>query len=217
MRSFLNELDKAKKNTFSKIKHCKLIDLGYTNIYHFNKLSDKRWNWYKDKGGKIYVEKSATETPLYKRIFFDKFAVRHLKKGSKFPPKEKAIKRTYKSGGQYGKAEGLNLYIQRNGKLTKSDRAKLLKLSEQYIEEIQSQLPKKTKIDFLDNSHSDIELIESWNKTYFTYGFMISKFKDKFERKSKSFKSSKNESFENTLTPKMKKILDERKKKYVDF
>jgi hypothetical protein len=211
------DFSKLNKVYFLKDKHCRLLDLGYNNIHHFNKQSPKRWNWYIENKGIVYLEKYTTKYPMYKRLIFDKIALKHLKKGSPLPPKKKIQKRTYKKGGQLGKAEGLNLYIQKNDKLTKSDRETLLRESEILIDEILSKHIPKIKIDYLDSSHTDIELIEIWNKIYFKYGYLISEFRRKTEPKLKDFGSPKNAKFENTLSPKMRKMLESKKAKYVNF
>ena len=158
------------KVNFEKTKHCKIEDLGYKSIHQLNVLSKKRWEVYYKKGGDIYIQKYSTKLPFYKRIILDKIALKLLKKGTPKPQKPKKVKRGYVKGSLCGKANGLNLYIQKNEKLTKKDRIKLLTKSENYISVINEGLPNSQKHSHLDPSLTDLENIDIWNEFFQKFG-----------------------------------------------
>jgi hypothetical protein len=83
------------------------------------------------------------------------------------------------------KFKGYNFYIQCNEKLKKSNRDRLLKESEVYLNEVTSSLPQPIEeqirmgvISELDSSLSDYELLEQWNKMYDEYGYLMSEFSE---------------------------------------
>ena len=87
------------------------------------------------------------------------------------------------------KFKGFNFYIQGNEKLSKKNRNQLLTKSEIYLNEITSSLPQPIEeqirmgvIDELDSTLSDYELLEQWNRMYDEYGYLISKFKEQWEK-----------------------------------
>jgi len=87
------------------------------------------------------------------------------------------------------KFKGFNFYIQCNEKLKKSNRDRLLKESEVYLNEVTSSLPQPIEeqirmgvISELDSSLSDYELLEQWNKMYDEYGYLMSEFSEKWEK-----------------------------------
>ena len=94
------------------------------------------------------------------------------------------------------KFKGYNFYIQCNDKLSKKNRDKLLETSSTYLDEVFSSLPfstdKKIKdglINELDYSLSDYELLDQWNYMYDSFGYLMSKFRNQWERERlKDFK-----------------------------
>ena len=110
----LQSLDSIKLVSFNPKIQCKIENLGYHSIKQLEVLSKKRWEEYYKKGGKIYLQKYTTKLPFSKRVVFDKIALKYLKKGTPKPLKPKKIKRSYVKGSIGGKANGLNLYIQKN-------------------------------------------------------------------------------------------------------
>ena len=87
------------------------------------------------------------------------------------------------------KFKGFNFYIQCNEKLSQSNRERLLKESEVYLNEVTSSLPQPIEeqirmgvIDELDSSLTDYELLEQWNKMYDEYGYLMSEFSEKWEK-----------------------------------
>jgi hypothetical protein len=86
------------------------------------------------------------------------------------------------------KFKGFDFYIQCNEKLSKSNRERLLKESEVYLNEITSSLTQSIEeqikmgvIDELDSTQTDYELLEQWNRMYDEYGYLISEFKEQWE------------------------------------
>ena len=87
------------------------------------------------------------------------------------------------------KFKGFNFYIQCNEKLSQSNRERLLKESEVYLNEVTSSLPQTIEeqirmgvIDELDSSLTDYELLEQWNKMYDEYGYLMSEFREQWEK-----------------------------------
>lgn len=103
------------------------------------------------------------------------------------------------------KFKGYNFYIQCNDKLSKKNRVKLLETSSTYLDEVFSSLPFSTdkKIsdgltNELDYSLSDYELLDQWNYMYDSFGYLMSKFRNQWERerlkdfKFQTFRNSEN-------------------------
>ena len=87
------------------------------------------------------------------------------------------------------KFKGYNYYIQCNEKLSKNNRKTLLRTSTIHLGEVESQLRlderrRLKKLVFeLDSNLSDWELLDQWNLMYENFGYMMSKFKKKWEDK----------------------------------
>ena len=85
------------------------------------------------------------------------------------------------------KFKGYNYYIQCNEKLSKNNRKTLLRTSTIHLGEVESQLRlderrRLKKLVFeLDSNLSDWELLDQWNLMYENFGYMMSKFKKKWE------------------------------------
>ena len=85
------------------------------------------------------------------------------------------------------KFKGYNYYIQCNEKLSKNNRKTILRTSENHLGEVESQLRlderrRLKKLVFeLDSNLSDWELLDQWNMMYENFGYMMSKFKKKWE------------------------------------
>ena len=85
------------------------------------------------------------------------------------------------------KFRGFNFYIQCNEKLSKNNRKTLLRTSTIHLSEVESKLMVKeerklSKLVFeLDSNLSDWELLDQWNLMYENFGYMMSKFKKKWE------------------------------------
>ena len=87
------------------------------------------------------------------------------------------------------KFKGFNFYIQCNEKLSQSNRERLLKESEVYLNEVTSSLPQPIEeqirmgvVSELDSTLTDYELLEQWNKMYDEYGYLMSEFSEKWEK-----------------------------------
>ena len=87
------------------------------------------------------------------------------------------------------KFKGFNFYIQGNEKLSKKNRKRLLKESEVYLNEVTSSLPQSVEdqirmgvIDELDSTQTDYELLGQWNQVYDNYGYLMSDFRDQWEK-----------------------------------
>ena len=87
------------------------------------------------------------------------------------------------------KFKGFNFYIQCNEKLKKSNRERLLKESEVYLNEVTSSLPQPIEeqirmgvVSELDSTLTDYELLEQWNKMYNEYGYLMSGFSEQWEK-----------------------------------
>ena len=87
------------------------------------------------------------------------------------------------------KFKGFNFYIQCNEKLKKSNRERLLKESEVYLNEVTSSLPQPIEeqirigvVSELDSTLTDYELLEQWNQIYDEYGYLMSEFSEQWER-----------------------------------
>lgn len=110
------------------------------------------------------------------------------------PKKEAPIKRHWVKGGKDGKAEGFDFRIQINDKLSKKNRESLLSKSVIYINEIAQH---DSSIDYLDESWSDFELLDVWNKFFENHGYRFPDFEEKWNRKylgNKSDFGAENES-----------------------
>ena len=127
---------------------------------------------------------------------------------------------------------GFDFYIQCNEKLSRKNRETLLTKSENYLGSIYHSLPisldekiNKGISSELDCSLTDMELLGEWNSIYERYGYLISDFKDKWEKKflkgdTKSYKPSNDEKFEskiNELEFRIRQLeLQLGKKRYVE-
>lgn len=204
------------KRNFEKLKHCKIENLGYKSIHQLKVLSSKRWEEYYKKGGNIYLQKYSTNLPFYKRIILDKIALKLLKKGTPKPQKPKKVKRGYVKGSLGGKANGLNLYIQKNDKLTKKDRIKLLIKSENYISVINESLPNSQKHSHLDPSLTDKENIDIWNEFFQKFGNYFTDLSKRWELIYLKDKSETNSLTNNEEKPNIK-LPFTKKSNYVDW
>lgn len=213
---FLEKLKCVKKRSFNKKIHCKIENLGYNSIYQLNVLSKKRWEVYYKKGGNIYIQKYSTKLPFYKRIILDKIALKLLKKGTPKPQKPKKVKRGYVKGSLCGKANGLNLYIQKNDKLTKKDRIKLLTKSENYISVINEGLPNSQKHSYLDPSLTDLENIDIWNEFFLKFGNFFTDLRKRWEGIYLNDKSDINSIINYDEVPNLK-LHYTKKSKYVEW
>lgn len=105
------------------------------------------------------------------------------------------------------KFKGFDFYIQCNEKLSKSNRERLLKESEVYLNEITSSLTQSIEeqikmgvIDELDSTQTDYELLEQWNRMYDEYGYLVSEFQEQWEKeKMGTFPPQKTPSIVQTL------------------
>ena len=95
---------------------------------------------------------------------------------------------------------GFKYYIHSNDKLTKKEREDLLNRSKISLGEVFNSLPFTSQqfsqnglIFELDTNLSDIELLDQWNFMYETYGYLMSEFKDQWEKEK--LKDLKNNSF----------------------
>jgi hypothetical protein len=87
------------------------------------------------------------------------------------------------------KFKGFGFYIMSNDKLSKKNREKLLIESEIHLGDVIHSL-KGTQDDLigigvlseLDNSLSDIELLDQWNYMYDNYGYLMVNFKERWEK-----------------------------------
>jgi hypothetical protein len=204
------------KRNFEKLKHCKIENLGYKSIHQLKVLSSKRWEEYYKKGGNIYLQKYSTNLPFYKRIILDKIALKLLKKGTPKPQKPKKVKRGYVKGSLYGKANGLNLYIQKNDKLTKKDRTKLLMKSENYISVINEGLTNSQKNSHLDPSLTDLENINIWNEFFQKFGNYFTDLRNRWETIYLKDTSETNSFTNNEEKPNIK-LPFTKKSNYVDW
>lgn len=84
---------------------------------------------------------------------------------------------------------GFKYYLHSNDKLTKKEREDLLNRSKTSLNEVFNSLPFSTEefiqhglISELDSELSDIELLDQWNLMYETYGYLMSEFRDEWEK-----------------------------------
>jgi hypothetical protein len=87
------------------------------------------------------------------------------------------------------KFKGFKFYIQGNEKLSKKNRNRLLTESEIHLNEITSSLHLPTEgqirkgvISELDSTLSDYELLDQWNMMYDEYGYLMTEFRDQWEK-----------------------------------
>lgn len=87
------------------------------------------------------------------------------------------------------KFKGFNFYIQGNEKLSKKNRIRLLKESEVHLNEVTSSLTQSVEdqiqmgvIGELDSTLTDYELLGQWNQMYDNYGYLMSGFRDQWEK-----------------------------------
>ena len=104
------------------------------------------------------------------------------------------MKKKYKSPRNTGqpslrKFKGFGFYLMGTDKLSKKNRETLLLKSEDYIGEVIKSLNLSSHdlmtsdvIGELDPKLTDLELLEQWNHMYDTYGYLMSDFKEKWEK-----------------------------------
>lgn len=194
------KLERCKSIKYDSSKHVKLKGFNYSSIYDLDKLSGKKWNKYFTKGT-VYLDKDVKSSRISESIVFDKSLVKifGLKKvklsvSKKKPtPKENQLtKRKYTKGGKNGKVNGFNFYVQSNDRMKPFQRRELLNKSEEYISRILDEESKNglrvdsidKKIQHLDSTLSDTELVQIWNSFYDEYGCRIPEFKEKWEREN---------------------------------
>jgi len=102
------------------------------------------------------------------------------------------------------KFKGYNFYIQCNDKLSRVNREELLRTSPKYLGEVSSSLSltmdeqiRRGMIQELDSTLTDWELLEIWNPMYENFGYLMSDFKDEWEKEK--VKSFKEDSFKQSL------------------
>lgn len=112
--------------------------------------------------------------------------------------KKKYEQPRYKGQESKRKFRGFGFYIMSNEKLSKKKRDRLLRESEIHLGDVIHSLKGTTDelinqgiISELDSSFSDIELLDQWNNMYDSYGYLMSEFKEKWEKeKMKGYSDS---------------------------
>jgi hypothetical protein len=112
--------------------------------------------------------------------------------------KKKYKQPRYKGQESKRKFRGFGFYIMSNDKLSKKNRDRLLRESEIHLGDVIKSLKGTTDelinqgvISELDSSFSDIELLDQWNNMYDSYGYLMSEFKEKWEKeKMKGYSDS---------------------------
>ena len=85
------------------------------------------------------------------------------------------------------KFKGYDYYIQCNDKLSKKNRKSLLRTSRTHLSEVRSKLMiseerELSKLVFdLDPNLNDWELLDQWNMMYENFGYLMTKFRKKWE------------------------------------
>jgi hypothetical protein len=85
------------------------------------------------------------------------------------------------------KFKGYDYYIQCNDKLSKKNRKSLLRTSPKHLSEVRSKLMiseerELSKLVFdLDPNLNDWELLDQWNMMYENFGYLMTKFRKKWE------------------------------------
>lgn len=84
---------------------------------------------------------------------------------------------------------GFNFYLQCNGKLSKKNRERLLSESRIHLGEIWEGLGlsddmkiRNGVVNELDSNLLDIELLDIWNSMYLSFGYLITEFREKWEK-----------------------------------
>jgi len=157
---------------YNKRKHTTIKELGYTGIHQLDMLGKKRWLKYFDSGGNVYLLKGSSKLDIVNRIVFDKSIEIFVKKGTSLPKEVKPRKRQYVKDTP-SKVLGFDFYIQTNDKLKKRDRVTLLSKGNNYFSAYNDN-------NELDNSLTDIEIVDEWNQFFSEKGFMIPEFSDKW-------------------------------------
>ncbi|MEY2646149.1 MAG: hypothetical protein RL158_125 [Bacteroidota bacterium] len=182
------QLERCSKVLFDKKNHITARQLGFNKLHELSNKGDKRWKEYFNKNGKVFLKIRSVNESMCDRILFQKSIKKFIGPNVPLPVKEKKVKRSYIKGGVGGKVLGFNFYVQRNGKLLKRERKILLMKGSDYIEEVRSLFKNILMLDGLDNTLTDDENIDNWNRFYEQYGGMILDFKQKFEKEvSQSF------------------------------
>jgi len=90
----------------------------------------------------------------------------------------------YKHGGKNGKVKGYDFYLREDGTLQPKHRKILLDECQNWMMNVPSSRIDKPNLENgeLDRTHTDLEIVDSWNEFYDKYGFHFPKFKRKWER-----------------------------------
>jgi hypothetical protein len=91
----------------------------------------------------------------------------------------------YVKGGRRGKVKGYDFYLTQNDTLQPKHRKILLEESQLWMMNIPTvgiQSPLKGDGELDGSTHTDIEIVDSWNEFYDQWGYTIPKFKKKWER-----------------------------------
>lgn len=218
-------LDKAKYVKYNPSIHLTISDLGYNSIYQICDLSKKRWEHYFQNGGGLYLNNEIKRhfVASNQLVLFDWSSNEILRRGVSVPTKQLKPKRNYNKGNLARKAGGINLYLQKNDRFTKNDRAKFLMLAENYISKYNSLLPINSQHNHLDASLSDLENLEIWNNFFTTNGPAIEELNEKWMKhfgiKSKSnTKITEGDIIYDDIEKLEKlKLIKTKKSKYIDL
>jgi len=100
----------------------------------------------------------------------------------------------YKHGGKNGKVKGYDFYLREDGTLQPKHRKILLDKCQNFMMNIPT-----VRIDLpilgdgeLDKTHTDLEIVDSWNEFYDKYGHHFPEFKRKWEREFLPTKEEEN-------------------------
>jgi len=87
------------------------------------------------------------------------------------------------------KFKGFGYYLMGNDKLSKKNREEFLSKSSSILQKVYHSLPNDTETKMgmnlyseMDSNLSDLELLDQWNHMYDTYGYLMSDFKEKWEK-----------------------------------
>jgi hypothetical protein len=90
----------------------------------------------------------------------------------------------YSHGGMYGKVKGYDFYLREDGTLQPKHRRILLEKCQKYMMNVPT-----VRIDILnledgelDKTHTDLEIVDSWNEFYDRWGHHFPEFREKWER-----------------------------------
>lgn len=215
------KLEGCSKVLYNKRTHFTARELGFNKLHKLSNKGDKRWKEFFKKAGKVFLKIRSVNESMCDRILFDKSIKNFIGPNVPLPVKEKKIKREYVKGGKGGKILGFNFYMQRNDKLLKKQRKILLQKGNEYISEVIDKLNKRFEIDELDPISNDWEIMETWNKFYTDYGYLVSEFKSDIENKllkeyEKEYSKYEEEN-KKEITPLKIEFNFNKKKKIVDM